>query len=133
VEPGQQGADLVRTVLDDRYHGTMRGVAQETQLPTATIGRLLELAAAAGLVIIGRLIAEHGWSARELNHWLRPYQVAAEAAPAVVAAAPPLAAPSSAGAASWLAPHTSTLLLAVSFIALVELGYMVVSTHSTFQ
>ena len=129
-DAAQQGADLVRTVLNDRYHGTVHRVAQETQLQTATIGRLLEIAAAAGLAIIGRLIAEHGWSARDLNQWLRPYQVADAAAPAVVAAAPALATTSTNGTASWLATNATTLLLAVSLIALAEFGY-IVSTYSS--
>lgn len=80
-DAGQQGADLVRNVLDDRYHGTVHGVVKETQVQTATVGRLLEVAAAAALAIMGRLVAEHSWSAQQLNQWLRPYQVAGAVAP----------------------------------------------------
>ncbi len=127
-DAGQQGADLVRNVLDDRYHGTVHGMVQETQVQTATVGRLLEVAAAAALAIMGRLIAEHGWSAQELNQWLRPYQVAGAAS--VATAAPLLAATGTSGAASWLATRSNVLLLAVSLLALVEFGY-IVGTHTS--
>jgi len=128
-DAGQQGGDLVRNVLDDRYHGTVHGVAKETQVRTATVGRLLEVAAAAALAIMGRLIAEQGWSAQELNQWLRPYQVAG-AVPPVAAAAPMRAATGASGAASWLATRSNVLLLAVSLLALAEFGY-IVGTHTS--
>ena len=128
-DAGQQGADLVRNVLDDRYHGTVHGVVKETQVQTATVGRLLEVAAAAALAIMGRLVAEHGWSAQQLNQWLRPYQAAGAAAPAAAVVAPVLAAPAG-GAAGWLATRSNVLLLAVSLLALGEFGY-IVGTHTS--
>lgn len=129
-DAGQQGADLVRNVLDDRYHGTVHGVVKETQVQTATVGRLLEVAAAAALAIMGRLIAEHSWSVQQLNQWLRPYQVAGAVPPVAVAAAPVLATTGGSGAASWLASPSNVLLLAVSLLALGEFGY-IVGTHTS--
>ncbi len=130
-DSGQQGADLVRSVLDDRYHGTLHGVVKETQVQTATVGRLLEVGAAAALAIMGRLVAENGGSAQDLGQWLRPHQVAGAAAPAAGAAAPARPAPvSQGGAAGWLATRSNALLLAVSFIAIAELGY-IVGTHKS--
>ncbi|TDN38331.1 OmpA family protein [Hymenobacter sp. UV11] len=132
-DAGQQGADLVRNVLDDRYHGTVHGVVKETQVQTATVGRLLEVAAAAALAIMGRLVATHNWSAQELNQWLRPYQVAGVVPPVAVAAAPVLAATGASGSASWLSAPSNILLLAVSLLALGEFGYIVGTRTSSAE
>ena len=135
ADSGQQGADLVRAVLDDRYHGTVNRVVQDTGVSTATVGLLLETVAGAALAVMGRLVAENNWNAQQLSQWLRPHQAAAPATPAAVVAAAPIAprpvAAAGGGAGSWLAARSNALLLGVSLIAVAEFGYIIGTRHDT--
>ncbi|RZK23977.1 MAG: OmpA family protein [Hymenobacter sp.] len=125
ASPGQMppsGTGLIKTVLDDRYHGTVNTVAKEAGLSTPTVSSLLEAATGAALHLMGGLVAEQHWSATQLGEWLRPRQFAPVAAPLPTAAV--AAAPAARGAASWFAAPANIMLLVVSTIALGELGYI---------
>ena len=115
------GAGLMKTVLDDRYHGTVNTVAKEAGVSIPTVSSLLD-AAAAALHIMGGLVAEQDWTAQQLGEWLRPRQFAPVAAPLPTAAA--AAAPVASGSASWFAAPANLLLVAVSVVALAEFGYI---------
>lgn len=120
-----EGADLVRAVLDDRYHGTLHTIAATAGLPVPTVTKLLEVVAATALQVLGGLVAAHQWNAQELSQWLRPHQLPPVTSPVVAAA--PVAVPAAATAVasgSWLARNSSIALAAVSLIALGELGYI---------
>lgn len=110
---------LVKSVLDDRYHGTVHGVVSASGLRATAVSELLEAATMAALAILGKLGAERRWDAQQLAQWLRPHQaepVALQAtAPTATVVAP---------ATSWFAKRSNMLLLAVSFIAVGELGYI---------
>lgn len=127
AETAQPGAGLVKSVLDDRYHGTIHSVVAATGLRATALNQLLDAATAAALGILGRLGAERHWDAQQLAQWLRPHRTEPvvpplAAVPAAVAAAP-------VNRASWFANRTNLLLLAVSFIAVGELGY-ILGQHS---
>ena len=129
-DSGQQGADLVRSVLDDRYHGTINSIVKDTNVPTAAVGQLLETVAGAALAVMGRLVAEYYWKAPQLSQWLRPHQGAPVAAPPVVAAAAARPVAAGAGSSSWLTTGSNALLLGVSLLAIAEFGY-IVGTHTS--
>ena len=131
-DSGQQGADLVRSVLDDRYHGTVNRIVKETGVQTATVGQLLETVAGAALAVMGRLVTENSWTAQQLGQWLRPHQAAAPVTPvAVVAAAPIVARPMAAAAGgSWISRGSNALLVGVSLLAMAEFGY-ILGTRTT--
>ena len=121
-------ADLVKTALDDRYHGKVHGVATAAGIQTASVNQLVERVSGAALSIMGNLVAQNNWTAQELSQWLRPQPGAASAAGAPLAAAEFAAAPAMAGAtaaaSSWVARHANALLLSVGFIAVAEFGYI---------
>ena len=134
----QQGADLVRSVLDDRYHGTINRIVQDTGVPTAAVGQLLETVAGAALAVMGRLITQNYWNAQQLSKWLRPHQAVPAAGSPVVplpspAVARPAAAAASGGAGSWLAARSNALLLGVSLLAVAEFGYIVGTRNDTSE
>lgn len=131
-DSGQQGADLVRSVLDDRYHGTINRVVQETGVPTATVGLLLESVAGAALAVMGRLLTQNYWNAQQLSKWLRPHQAAPAVVPSVApVVARPVAAAAGGGAGSWLAGRSNALLLGVSLLAIAEFGYIIGTRNDT--
>lgn len=131
-DSGQQGADLVRSVLDDRYHGTINRVVQDTGVPTATVGQLLESVAGAALAVMGRLVAENHWNAQQLGKWLRPHQAGPAAVPPVApVVARPVAAAAGGGAGLWLAARSNALLLGVSLLAVAEFGYIIGTRNSS--
>ena len=133
-DSGQQGADLVRSVLDDRYHGTINRIVQDTGVSTATVGQLLETVAGAALAVMGRLLAQNYWNAQQLSKWLRPHQAApAAVTPVVPVAARPMAAVANSEAGSWLAARSNALLLGVSLLAMAEFGYIVGTRHDTSE
>lgn len=128
----QQGTDLIKSVLSDRYHGTVNTIAKTTGVKTASVGRLLDIAATTAFELLGSLVAKNQWNAQQLAEWLRPNR------PAVAQAEPQAAPmPSSllAGAesapvyrgspASWVSNRANILLAVVSLIAVAELGYIV--------
>lgn len=121
-------ADLVKTALDDRYHGRVHGVATAAGIQTASVNQLVEQVSGAALSIMGGLVAQNHWSAQELSQWLRPQPGVNSAAGAPLAAdefaAAPVAARDTAGAPSWVTRNASALLLGVGFIAVAELGYI---------
>lgn len=121
-------ADLVKTALDDRYHGRVHGVATAAGIQTASVNQLVEQVSGAALSIMGGLVAQNHWSAQELSQWLRPQPGVSSAAGAPLAAdefaAAPVAARDTAGAPSWVTRNASALLLGVGFIAVAELGYI---------
>lgn len=121
VDAPASGAGLVQSVLDDRYHGTVHKVVAASGLRAAAVGELFDAATATALAILGQFGAERRWDAQQLAHWLRPHQ--AEPITAQVSTL----APAAAGAAltsSWFTNRSNLLLLAVSFIAVGELGYI---------
>ena len=133
-DSGQQGADLVRSVLDDRYHGTINRVVQDTGVTTATVGQLLESVAGAALAVMGRLVAENHWNAQQLSKWLRPHQAGPAAVPSVApVVARPVAAAAGGGAGLWLAARSNALLLGVSLLAVAEFGYIIGTRNSSSE
>ncbi|MFD1871848.1 OmpA family protein [Hymenobacter bucti] len=129
------GGNLLRKVLDDRYHGTVSATAAATGVSVATVSYLLGLVPAAALVIIGALVAEQRWTAQQLAEWLRPrHQVPVVPVPAPVSLAPPVAprvvarpalAPAATpGLASWFTKPTNVLLVVMSVVAAAEFGYI---------
>lgn len=119
VDAPAPGAGLVKSVLDDRYHGTVHGVVSASGLRATAVSELLEAATTAALAILGRLGAERRWDAQQLAQWLRPHQ-AEPVVPRTLTPAAAVAAPT----ASWFTKRSNVLLLAVSFIAVGELGYI---------
>ncbi|AWM34160.1 OmpA family protein [Hymenobacter nivis] len=120
-------ADLVKTALDDRYHGKVHSVATATGIQTASVNQLVERVSGAALSIMGGLVAQNSWTAQELSQWLRPQPGAASAAGAPLAAefaAASTAAGAPAVASSWVARHANALLLSVGLIAVAEFGYI---------
>lgn len=121
-------ADLVKTALDDRYHGKVHGVATAAGIQTASVNQLVEQVSGAALSIMGGLVAQNHWSAQELSQWLRPQPGVNSAAGAPLAAdefaAAPVAARNVAGAPSWVTRNANALLLGIGFIAVAELGYI---------
>lgn len=125
-------ADLVKSALDDRYHGKVHGVATAAGIQTASVNQLVEQVSGAALSIMGDLVAQNHWTAQELSQWLRPQPGVASAAGAPLAAefaAEPAAAQTTAGAPSWVARHAKALLLGVVFVAVAEFGY-ILGTHT---
>ncbi|OGX90316.1 OmpA family protein [Hymenobacter coccineus] len=121
-------ADLVKTTLDDRYHGKVHGVATAAGIQTASVNQLVEQVSGAALSIMGGLVNQNNWTAQDLSQWLRPHPGTATAgaplAAAEYAAMPAPAAAATAGASSWVARHANALLLGVGFIAVAEFGYI---------
>lgn len=116
-------AGLLKTVLDDRYHGKVNAIATEAGLKPGTAAQLLDTVAATALAQLGSLAAEHHWDAQQLAEWLRPRQFAAPVAAPLPAVAPAVAA-MPAAAPTWFARHAGTLLVGVSVIAAAEFGYI---------
>lgn len=118
---------LIKSVLADRYHGTMHATATAAGLSVAAVAELLEVTTGAALVLLGGVVTEYGWSAAQLAQWLRPHQAERVLAPVLGGA--PLAAGTTVEPTSWLAQRSNWLLLAVSVVAVAELGY-ILSTRS---
>lgn len=123
-----RGAGLIKSVLDDRYHGTVNAIVQANGLKSTSVSYLIDLVTGAALEIMGGLVAEHNWDAQQLGDWLRPRQFVA---PVPVAAPLPIAPMATEPAAaevaettSWFAKPTNLLLVAVSVIAAGEFGYI---------
>jgi OOP family OmpA-OmpF porin len=119
------GGNLLKKILDDRYHGTVSTTAAEANVSVATVAHLLELVPAVALAVMGSLVAEQHWTAQQLAEWLRPRQYAplppSAPAPLPVPVAMPTVAPS---AASWFAKPVNVLLVLVSVVAAAEFGYI---------
>lgn len=116
------GGNLLRKVLDDRYHGTVSKTAAEAGVSAATIAHLLELVPAAALAVMGDVVAEQRWTAQQLAEWLRPRQHAPVAPPAP--APVPLPTPAAVPSTSWFAKPANVLLVVVSVVAAAEFGYI---------
>ena len=126
------GTGLIKSVLDDRFHGTVNTITKETGLTGGAVTQLIEVVTAAALRLLGSLAAEQHWNAQQLGEWLRPRQFA-PVAPLPVAPAPALAAaaPVAAGSSSWFATPANALLVAVSIIAASEFGYILSTRPGT--
>ena len=118
-------AGLIKSVLDDRYHGTASTVARETGVTPATVTHLIDLEEVAALAIMGDLATGQNWNAQQLGEWLRPRRYAPVVTPTLAAAAAPVAA-----SRSWFAAPANVLLVVVSVVAVGELGY-ILSTRSS--
>lgn len=132
LAPQRDAASLVKSVLSDRYHGTVNAIAKKTGVKTAAVSQLLDIAAITSFELLGSLLAENKWNAQQLAEWLRPIR------PAGAATEPQSTQTLSSlptGATSvpvyrgvptaWFSNHTNLLLAAVSLIAVAELGYIV--------
>lgn len=123
-----RGAGLIKSVLDDRYHGTVNAIVQANGLKSSSVSHLIDVVAGAALEIMGGLVAERNWDAQQLGDWLRPRQFAAPVP--VVAPLPPAPAATAPAATevaettSWFAKPANLLLVAVSVIAAGEFGYI---------
>ncbi|MFD1467589.1 OmpA family protein [Hymenobacter caeli] len=137
THPGPHGAGLIKSVLDDRYHGTVNGVATAAGVQTATVGRLIDVVTTAALEIMGGLAAEGHWTAQELGQWLRPHPgagaAAAVAVPLAGLATEPAVARMAAdgGSIGWVAANAKALLLALGVIAVGEFGYIIGNRSDT--
>ena len=134
--PGAHGAGLVKEALDDRYHGTVNSIARAAGVQAGSVGKLLDVVAAAALTVMGGLVAEHHWSAQQLGQWLRPHPAASETAAAPLplagfATESAAAAATAGGASTWVARHANALLLALGVIAVGELGYIIGTRSDT--
>lgn len=139
------GAGLVKSVLDDRYHGTVNTIATAAGVQTASITRLIDVVTSAALDVLGSQVAAHQWSAQELGQWLRSQPAAAPAPVSTplldldldraAAAAPggaratPATSAATGGVGAWLGQRSNALLLAVSLIAVAEFGYIMGTRH----
>ncbi len=124
----QRGAGLVKSVLDDRYHGTLHTIATAAGVQTSSVAQLINVVTAAALDIMGGLVAENRWNAWDLGQWLRSRQVVpAAAVPAAGLSSEPIAMEAApvAGATGWVATHANALLLAVGVVAVAEFGYII--------
>lgn len=134
----QHGAGLIKSVLSDRYHGTVNAIAKTVGIKSASVGQLLDVATTAAFELLGDLVAEQQWNAQQLAEWLRPNRPAgAMTAPHVVPVPDGLSAvagstsAATGGSASWLSNRTNLLLAAVSLLAVGELAYIVVTRPGT--
>lgn len=116
------GGNLLRKVLDDRYHGTVSKTAAEAGVSAATIAHLLELVPAAALAVMGDVVAEQRWTAQQLAEWLRPRQHAPVAPPTPIPVPQPI--PEAVPSTSWFAKPANMLLVVVSVVAAAEFGYI---------
>jgi outer membrane protein OmpA-like peptidoglycan-associated protein len=120
------GGNLLKKVLNDRYHGTVNTTAAEAGISAGAVVHLLELVPAATLAVIGDAVAEQHWTAQQLAEWLRPRQHTPVApvvpvAPAALPSPLPAAVPST---SSWFAKPANALLVLVSIVAVAEFGYI---------
>ncbi|MGI4834029.1 MAG: OmpA family protein [Janthinobacterium lividum] len=120
----QPGAGLVKEVLVDRFHGTAHTIATAAGVRAATVATLFDVATGAALGILGKLVVERNWSAPQLAQWLRPHQAEPVLTPLAGGAAP-LAAVGAGAEQSWFANRSNWLLMAVSVVAVAELGYII--------
>lgn len=136
----QWGAGLVKSVLSDRYHGTVNAIAKKAGVKTVTVSQLLDIAANTAFELLGSLLAENKWNAQQLAEWLRPIRPAgAIAEPRSMQTRSSLpTSPESApvyrdGPTSWFSKHANILLTVVSLIAIAELGYIVATRPNTAE
>ncbi|MGI4734730.1 MAG: OmpA family protein [Janthinobacterium lividum] len=119
------GAGLIKSVLDDRYHGTVNAIVQANGLKSTSVSYLIDTVTGAALEIMGGLVVEHKWDAQQLSDWLRPRQFTA---PVPVVMPQPTAAIAATAevteTTSWFAKPANILLIAVSAIAAGEFGYI---------
>ncbi|TVT37837.1 OmpA family protein [Hymenobacter setariae] len=118
------GGDLLRKVLDDRYHGTVSTTAAAAGVSAATISHLLELVPATALAVIGDAVAEQHWTAKQLADWLRPRQHVPVVPTPVPAPTPRPVSGVVPSPSSWFAKPANALLVVVSIVAVAEFGYI---------
>jgi OOP family OmpA-OmpF porin len=126
-----RGAGVIKSVLNDRYHGTINAIVQANGLQPSAVSHLIDLVTGAVFELLGSLVAERNWDAQQLADWLRPRQFATPVPVLPAPPLPPVAAPVVAEATSWFAKPTNLLLVAVSIIAAGEFGYIMNSWSGT--
>jgi OOP family OmpA-OmpF porin len=136
----QQGAGLIKSVLSDRYYGTVNAIAKTADVKAASVGQLLDIAATTAFELLGGLVAENQWDEQQLAEWLRPNRPVATYAEPQAAQIPTSLSRGAEGApvyrsgpVAWVSNHTNTLLAVVSLIAVVELGYIVATRPSAAE
>jgi OOP family OmpA-OmpF porin len=126
-----KGIGLVKSVLDDRYYGTVNKVVVATSLKPNSVSHLMDIVTAAALEILSTLATERHWNAEQLGDWLSPRLFAAPTTvqqPFAVAANSPASAPVIASPVAvpthWFGKPTNVLLTVVSIVAVAEFGYI---------
>jgi outer membrane protein OmpA-like peptidoglycan-associated protein len=66
-----RGAELMKSLLSDRYTSTVETVANGAGSQTATVSNLMGLATPVTLAVIGQYAAENELDATALSHWLQ--------------------------------------------------------------
>jgi len=66
-----QGSELMKTLMEDRYHGTVHNLAADTGTDAAEINRLFGQVALVATGLLGQKATAHHWDAEALNQWLQ--------------------------------------------------------------
>jgi len=123
--PGNS-SDPAKTLLADRYHGTVHALASTTSVATSTVAELLSAVAGTGLNLVGKQVVTQNWDAAALGQWLQPQRVASTAAPLGIPLGVPMmsesmgAAPRGSNRWLWIAGLLFTAM--VSFLLGMQLA-----------
>ncbi|MBO3271966.1 OmpA family protein [Hymenobacter defluvii] len=85
-----QGNDLMKSLLEDRYHGTMHNIVTDTGADAGEVNQLVGQAALAAVALLGQKAAANQWDAEALSQWLQAQGNGQVQAPRVRPALPPL-------------------------------------------
>lgn len=66
-----QGSELIKSLLEDRYHGTVHNLAADTGTDSTEVNRLFGQVALVATALLGQKAAAHRWDAEALNQWLQ--------------------------------------------------------------
>ena len=64
-------SEAIKSLLQDRYHGTVHNLAAAAGVPADTFAGLLDVVAPVALGLLGQQAAEHNWTADALSGWLQ--------------------------------------------------------------
>jgi len=123
-----RGVNLIKSLLEDRYQGAIRSIAVSSGIQITSVADLINLVVPVALGMLGEQVAEHGWDAEELSHWLQNQREQHPAQPVAVAplvASLPTMDMSRAALAPQTADKTSRWLWVALVAAAATIGYLV--------
>ena len=66
-----QGGELIKSLMEDRYHGTVHNLAADTGTDSTEVNRLFGQVALVATGLLGQKAAAHQWDAEVMNQWLQ--------------------------------------------------------------